>query len=72
VFLAHASEPNTSDRPRRGMTLRYMPTTSVYDRELATTQAPARHRRIAMAERTLYLMRGEDRSGGRNDYRMRS
>ena len=72
VFLAHGSEPNTSDRPRRGMTLRYMPTTSHYDRDLARKQAPRARRPIAMAERTLYLMRGEDRSSGRNDYRMRS
>ena len=72
VFLAHASEPNTSDHPRRGMTLRYMPTTSVYDRELARKQAPRAKRSVAMAERTLYLMRGQDRSDGRNDYRMRS
>ena len=72
VFLAHGSEPNSSDRPRRGMTLRYMPTTSAYDRELARKQAPRAPRPIAMAERTLYLMRGEDRSSGRNDYRMRS
>ena len=72
VFLAHGSEPNASDRPRRGMTLRYMPTDVVYDRELARQQAPNARRGVAMAERTLYLMRGEDRSDGRNDYRMRS
>ena len=35
VFLAHGSEANTSPRPRRGMTLRYMPTTSVFDRGIA-------------------------------------
>jgi len=30
VYLYHGSEANKSDKPRRGMTLRYMPTTSVY------------------------------------------
>ncbi len=34
VYLMHGSEPNTSDKHRRGMTLRYMPTTSVYRREI--------------------------------------
>ena len=108
VFLAHGSEPNRSDRPRRGMTLRYMPTTSFYDRDFAARQRNApqptpsappvarpssssreqttlvadappsrllpgrlRHGRLDKTERTLFLMRGEDRSGGRNDYRVR-
>ena len=68
VFLIHGSEPNRSTRPRRGMTLRYMPTTSVYRRDLADrrrTDGP-----LAMSERTLFLMRGLDRSG-ENDFRMR-
>ena len=72
VFLAHGSEPNRSDRPRRGMTLRYMPTTSVFDRDLAVRQSNRRGGLLDLTERTLYLVRGEDRSGGRNDYRVRS
>ena len=67
VFLIHGSEPNRSSHPRRGMTLRYMPTTSVYRRDLADGR---RGGPLAMSERTLYLMRGEDKSG-RNDFRMR-
>lgn len=68
VYLYHGSEPNHSDHSRRGMTLRFMPTTSVYRHDLATrTQnAGVRH----MSERTIYLMRGVDKSG-RNDFRMR-
>ncbi len=69
VFLVHGSEANTSARPRRGMTLRFMPTTSVFDRELADDL----YRRIGTANhrrRTLFLMRGRDRSG-RNDFAMR-
>lgn len=69
VFLAHASEPNTSDKPRRGMTLRYMPTSSVYDREIARRSNTPRL--LNMAERTLYLMRGTDLSG-KNDFSVRS
>ena len=30
VYLVHGSEANVSDRPRRGITMRYMPTTSVF------------------------------------------
>ena len=68
IYLIHGSEPNRSAQPRRGMTLRYMPTTSVYRRDLASN---ARGGPLAMSERTLYLMRGEDKSGC-NDFRMRS
>jgi ectoine hydroxylase-related dioxygenase (phytanoyl-CoA dioxygenase family) len=69
VYLLHGSEANTSARPRRGMTLRYMPTSSVFDREVAHDI----YKRIGQtdhAHRTLYLMRGRDLSG-RNDFAMR-
>ena len=69
VRLVHGSEPNRSDRPRRGMTLRYMPLTSVFDRSLATAH-PDRKGFPGHGERTLYLMRGDDQTG-RNDFRMR-
>ncbi len=66
VYIIHGSEPNQSSRPRGGMTLRYMPTTSVYDREIARAgEGP-----LSMKERTLYLMRGVDRSG-LNDFNVR-
>ncbi len=68
VFLFHGSEPNHSDHSRRGMTLRFMPTTSVYrhDASVRTANEGPLH----MSERTVYLMRGVDRSG-RNDFCMR-
>ena len=69
VYLAHGSEANISAAPRRGMTLRYMPTSSVFDRGLAA--GLARGKGLAdHSDRTLFLMRGEDRSG-RNDFRVR-
>jgi ectoine hydroxylase-related dioxygenase (phytanoyl-CoA dioxygenase family) len=71
VFLVHGSEPNMSAKPRRGLTLRFMPTSSVFDRELAVTQMRAKQLQANHAERTLYLMRGCDLSG-RNDFRMRA
>jgi ectoine hydroxylase-related dioxygenase (phytanoyl-CoA dioxygenase family) len=69
VYLIHGSEPNRSPNPRRGMTLRYMPTASVYRRELANPASLSKGR-LSMAERTLYLMRGSDASG-ENDFRVR-
>ncbi len=66
IYLIHGSEPNRSGRSRRGMTLRYMPTTSRYCRDLGDAR---RGGPLAMSERTLYLMRGED-CCGENDFRM--
>ena len=69
VFLVHGSAANTSGKPRRGMTLRLMPTTSVYDRAVAREQ----HEKIGIVDhsvRTLFLMRGGDASG-QNDFRLR-
>lgn len=57
VFLIHGSESNTSGKPRRGMTLRFFPTTSVYERDIEKWEQP----------RSLFLMRGIDRSK-RNDF----
>lgn len=69
VFILHGSEANASDHSRRGMTLRFMPTTSVFDRarahEMYKTLGITDH-----SHRTLYLMRGRDQSG-ENDFRMR-
>ncbi len=69
IYLLHGSEANNSGRPRRGMTLRFMPTTSVFDRD----KAHEMHNRIGITDhsvRTVYLMRGIDRSG-KNDFRVR-
>ncbi len=51
------------------MTLRFMPTSSVFDRERATEL----YHRLGITDhsvRTLYLMRGNDQSG-QNDFRIR-
>ncbi|MCA9099701.1 MAG: phytanoyl-CoA dioxygenase family protein [Planctomycetales bacterium] len=68
VYLYHGSEANHSEHSRRGMTLRYLPTTSVYCHD-----RPTRFQRegvLEMSQRTIYLMRGVDRSG-KNDFCMR-
>ena len=68
VFLCHGSLPNRSGGPRRGMTMRFMPTSSVYDRSIPHHRnTPSR---LRMSQRTLFLMRGRDLSG-RNDFSMR-
>jgi len=65
VYLFHGSEPNRSEYSRRGMTLRYMPTTSVYQHDQSKNSlGPGR---LDLSQRTLYLMRGVDRTG-RNDF----
>lgn len=69
VYLLHGSEANHSAKPRRGMTLRFMPTTSLFDRDEAARMA----RDMGITDhshRTLYLMGGRDLHGG-NDFRMR-
>ena len=66
VFLMHASEPNQSDDPRRGMTLRFMPTTSIYRRDIEMDMGGS----ALPQQRTLFLMRGKDVSG-KNDFRVR-
>ncbi len=74
VFLYHGSEANTSALPRRGMTLRFMPTSSHYDRDIEERLHDGHHYPWAtksqlsrLQHRLLYLMRGIDRCG-RNDY----
>jgi hypothetical protein len=49
--------------------LRFMPTTSVFDRALAREQRLAKNT-IGHEDRTLFLMRGRDRSG-KNDFQLR-
>ena len=65
VYLAHGSEPNRSPSSRRGMTMRIMPTTSVYERALAK-EMHGEKETVNQAFNPLLLLRGVDRSG-RND-----
>ena len=52
------------------MTLRLMPTTSVYDRDVAQAMYEER-RGNNLALHSVFLMRGADRSG-KNDFRIRA
>lgn len=68
VYLFHGSDANESDHSRRGMTLRYMPTTSVYRHNKAHNSLG--EGKLDLSQRTIYLMSGVDRSG-QNDFRQR-
>ncbi|MEM9059199.1 MAG: phytanoyl-CoA dioxygenase family protein [Pseudomonadota bacterium] len=70
VYIAHGSEENLSAQPRRGMTMRMMPTTSVYDRARAEAMHAERGG-LNMAHHSIFLLRGEDKSGV-NDFRLRA
>ena len=62
VFMVHGSAANTSGNRRRGITFRYMPTTSHFDRDLATRQ----HSELGVVDhtyRTLHLVHGKDICG---------
>jgi ectoine hydroxylase-related dioxygenase (phytanoyl-CoA dioxygenase family) len=65
VYMIHGAAPNRSGRRRTGVALRYMPATSVFERDLrpvdGKTGVP-----VDFARRPLWLVRGVDRSG-RND-----
>jgi ectoine hydroxylase-related dioxygenase (phytanoyl-CoA dioxygenase family) len=70
VYLVHGSEANRSARPRRGMTLRYMPSTSLFDRD-AEVELYRRLNSTGPIERSIFLVRGTDRHG-RNDFSMKA
>ena len=69
VYLLHGSKANDSGKPRRGMTMRFMPGTSVFDREKAK-QLSRDLGVVDHSDRTIYLMRGQDKTG-ENDFAMR-
>jgi len=56
AWTIHGSNPNCSEKRRCGYTMRYMPANVALDREGWNKE----HR--------IYLLRGQDRTGGRNDY----
>ena len=65
VFTVHGAEPNNSGARRGGLTFRYMPSSSYYDRDLAV-ELGRQAGGVALDHRQLHLVRGIDQSG-RND-----
>ena len=65
VYMIHGAAANTSRKRRTGVALRYMPTTSVFERDLRPVDGKSGVA-VNFAQRPLWLVRGVDRSG-RND-----
>jgi hypothetical protein len=66
VYMIHGADANRSDRRRAGVALRYMPGTSVFERQLNPADGQSGIP-VAFAKRPLWLLRGADRTG-RNDF----
>ena len=66
VQLVHGSEANTSGRRRAGFAVRYMPSSSHYDRSLDMGSA-SRSAPVEFKQRPIWLLRGVDRCA-RNDF----
>ena len=65
VYMIHGANANRSTKRRTGVALRYMPTTSVFERDLRPSEGKT-GLAVDFANRPLWLVRGRDRSG-RND-----
>lgn len=66
IHLVHGSNANRSDTRRAGLTFRYMPATSLYDRDIEIGSV-SEHAAVDFAERPIWLVRGANRAGG-NDF----
>jgi hypothetical protein len=68
VYMIHGANVNRSTKRRAGVALRYMPGTSLFDRQLkpadGKTGVP-----VSFATRPLWLLRGQDRTG-LNDFQI--
>lgn len=63
VHLVHGSSANTSANRRAGVVFRYMPTTSVLERDLFPSDSSGAGYVVDWAKRPIFLLRGVDRSG---------
>lgn len=66
VYLVHGAEANRSSQRRTGVALRYMPSRSVFERNLRPVDGQSGVP-VNFAQRPIWLLRGVDRSG-RNDF----
>ena len=68
VYMIHGARPNTSTKRRTGVALRYMPSTSLFDRALRPVDGKTGVA-VNFAHRPLWLLKGVDRHGG-NDFKV--
>ncbi len=66
VYMIHGAAANRSQQRRTGVALRYMPSTSVFERHLRPVDGKSGVP-VDFARRPLWLLKGTDRSG-RNDF----
>ena len=67
VYLVHGSEANNSTNARRAITMRFMPTSSKYDHQLAKDEKLfSKLNANKFSDRKIYHMRGIDASGKNN------
>jgi|TARA_B100000676_G_scaffold284510_1_gene312272 hypothetical protein len=65
IYMVHGSNANRSPRRRAGLAIRYMPATSLFDRDMYRT-SDASGFLVDFSRRPLWLLRGEDKNGGNN------
>ena len=68
VYMIHGAAANRSAQRRTGVALRYMPSTSLFDRQLRPVHGQSGVP-VDFAQRPLWLVRGVDRHGG-NDLKV--
>jgi hypothetical protein len=66
VYMIHGAAANRSPKRRAGVAIRYMPSTSLFDRDLMKPGAQSGYT-VDFSTRPLWLLRGVDRTG-RNDF----
>jgi ectoine hydroxylase-related dioxygenase (phytanoyl-CoA dioxygenase family) len=66
IYMIHGAAANTSAKRRTGVALRYMPSTSLFDRGLKPADGKTGVA-VNFAQRPIWLLRGVDRTG-RNDF----
>jgi hypothetical protein len=65
--MIHGANVNRSPKRRAGVAIRYMPGTSVFERDLMATSDASGYK-VDFSSRPLWLLRGQDRTG-RNDFK---
>ena len=66
VFTPHGASPNLSNQRRAGFAIRYMPGTSIFDRNIKVGSGQD-DVQTDLGQRALFLVRGEDKTG-KNDF----